>query len=176
MNCVVKPLLLAAWVCTVATMACESRRECSPCPPGTHPQDTTQWCSVCVSDSDAGTDDVASKDADTKDTPGDGDASNQPDSREAGAPDGPITPACEGDLHLFCTQGGPLGDGFACSDVAQFPICSDGHWQCPPGTTDGRFCTCSGAPFPGCSVCTRNGWRCPDAGTDADGADGGGAG
>lgn len=46
-----------------------------------------------------------------------------------------------------------------CTDVGTYPICKDGLWKCPRGTTPIDRCACPSAPVAGC-VCTTRGWEC----------------
>ena len=61
------------------------------------------------------------------------------------------------------------GSGPTCGDVYAEPLCVEGGWQCPVGTTPEPLsgCRCYGPPPPGCE-CGEAGWRC-------DVADGGAA-
>jgi hypothetical protein len=146
--------LRAAWlalVMAVASSGCgEDKPECSPCPPGEHASNPSVSCSACVPLADAGLPDAASKDARP-------DATADADARP-----------CDLDARITCAQGSLQGDVGICADVAEDGLCVDGTWVCPAGSIDTGYCTCDGAPAPGCATCTPHGYVCADAGTDAD--------
>ena len=57
-------------------------------------------------------------------------------------------------------------DGF-CGDSLNPPVCSNGAWVCPAGSTRGSACRCFIAfanDASGACTCGASGWECPDAG------------
>jgi hypothetical protein len=110
-------------------------------------------CSACVPSADAGLPDAAPKDA-------------RPDEARD-ATGGADARPCALDARITCAQGSRQGDVGICADVADYGICVDGAWVCPAGSIDTGYCTCDGAPAPGCTTCTPHGYVCADAGTDA---------
>jgi hypothetical protein len=81
-----------------------------------------------------------------------------PNNQDAGGPDA----ACVGSAGFGCLFGGCRGD------VGTAPVCSNGTFICPNGSTPTNSCGgCTGNPPPGW-VCGDGGWTfVPDAGGDS---------